>query len=96
MIACHGSAKQNSGNENPGHRCEKQGVQSRKVLCCRSLTGHLPEHRNGHELPQRDGQAVKRHLADGRGLRVVDEVQRPLQRVRVLKPKAVVGEAGVR
>ena len=29
------------GNENPGHGCEKQGVQSRKVLC-RITTGRKP------------------------------------------------------
>ena len=31
-VACDRTAKQYAGMSTPGHRCEKQGVQSRKVL----------------------------------------------------------------
>ena len=48
--------KATRGNENPGHGCEKQSVQSRKVLC-RILTG-------GHRAEAAHGAAAERRLVE--------------------------------
>ena len=54
LLSCHGIAKQypgTRGNENPGRSCEKQGAQSRKVLC-RITTGE------DVERPRREERAL--------------------------------------